>query len=114
MKKLFFILALSAVAIATQAQVEVANNGNLKVGKHQVIDPFTSIDPSIPLPLSAEENSGLSEYNQKVPIDTAATMVILGNRYYRNGGKMTVVAEKVTLGAGFKVEAGGTLKINTK
>lgn len=67
MKKLFFILALSAVAIATQAQVEVANNGNLKVGKHQVIDLDPVVNPSIPLPLSTEENSGLSEYNQKCP-----------------------------------------------
>ena len=32
----------------------------------------------------------------------------------RSGGKMTVEAEKVALGPGFKVEAGGTLKITTK
>ncbi len=31
-----------------------------------------------------------------------------------SGGKMTVEAEKVTLGPGFKVEAGGTLTITTK
>lgn len=32
----------------------------------------------------------------------------------RNGGKMTVEAEKETLGPGFRVEAGGTLEITTK
>ncbi len=32
----------------------------------------------------------------------------------RRGGKMTVEAEKVTLGPGFKVEAGGTLTISSK
>ena len=32
----------------------------------------------------------------------------------RNGGKMTVEAEKVTLGPGFRVEVRGTLKLTTK
>ena len=32
----------------------------------------------------------------------------------RNGGKITVEAEKVTLGPGFRVEAGGTLTITNK
>lgn len=31
-----------------------------------------------------------------------------------SGGKMTIEAEKVTLGPGFKIEAGGALTITTK
>lgn len=32
----------------------------------------------------------------------------------RNGGKMSVEADKVTLGPGFRVEAGGALTITTQ
>lgn len=83
---------------SSSSKFSVGNEGRLSI---RAVDSITSSE-------KFEVESGGSvnlDCDQKVEL-TGSTVC--------SGGKMSVEAEKVTLGPGFKVEAGGTLKITTK
>lgn len=83
---------------SSSSKFSVGNEGRLSV---RALDSITASE-------KFEVESGGSvnlDCDQKVEL-TGSTV--------RSGGKMSVEAENVTLGPGFRVEAGGTLKITTK
>lgn len=83
---------------ASSSKFSVGNEGRLNV---RALDSITSSEK-----FEVESGGNVNlDCDQKVELNGSTV---------HTGGKMTVEAEKVTLGPGFKVEAGGTLTIKTK
>ena len=113
MRRILLISALLTAAIAARAQVEVAPNGHLMVGKQQVIDPNPIVTPDVPQLIGSEGSviGGGLDYYKKVPVDTAATMLVLGKGEYNAGGYISFGSYAAAIGQTFRSNAYNTLEL---
>lgn len=114
MKKTLLLSVLLTAAIAAQAQVEVAPNGHLMVGKQQVIDRNPIVIPDFPLASRSDSvafGGGFENYYDEVPVDTAATMLVLGKGEYNAGGYISFGSYAAAIGQTFKSNAFKTLEL---
>ena len=114
MSRTLLISALLTAAIAAQAQVEVAPNGHLMVGKQQVIDRNPIVIPDFPLASRSDSvafGGGFENYYDEVPVDTAATMLVLGKGEYNAGGYISFGSYAAAIGQTFKSNAFKTLEL---
>lgn len=103
MRRILLISALLTAAIAARAQVEVASNGHLKVGKQQIIDRNPIVIPDFPLASRSDSvafGGGFENYYDEVPVDTAATMVVLGKGEYNSEGYISFGSYSASIGEG--------------
>ncbi len=114
MKKTLLLSVLLTAAIAAQAQVEVAPNGHLMVGKQQVIDRNPIVIPDFPLASRSDSvafGGGFENYYDEVPVDTAATMLVLGKGEYNAGGYISFGSYAAAIGQTFRSNAYNTLEL---
>ena len=113
MRRILLLSALLTAAIAARAQVEVAPNGHLKVGRQQVIDPNPIVTPDVPQLIGSEGSviGGGLDYYKKVPVDTAATMLVLGKGEYNSEGYISFGSYAAAIGQTFRSNAYNTLEL---